>query len=115
MKNLKLYFKDKEGKEIKPPVQLMIGDQPIQCKDFMDTDAYFQLTALNDDDQAKQAKAQGYFMFKTLIINPKVDDALIGKLPWDGFMKIVKALREEFLPEKSFLELGVQLDEPLEE
>ena len=81
----------------------------------MDTDAYFQLTMMTDDkDQVKQSKNQGYFMFKELIINPKVNDALIGKLPWDEFMKIVKALREEFLPEKSFLELGVQLDEPSE-
>lgn len=103
-----LYLK-LEGKD---PIRLKIGDTPIQTVDFMNTDAYFQLTALNNpDDQAKQAKAQGYFMFKTLIINPKITDEMIGKLPWNGFMKIVKALREEFLPEKSFLELGVQLDE----
>ena len=51
-------------------------------------------------------------MMKNLIINPKVSDILINKLPWNEHMKIVKALREEFMPEDSFLELGVQLDEP---
>ena len=112
MKELMLHFKNKEGKKVKESTQLKIGEQVIQVIEFMDTESYFRLAAMNDpDNPQKQMKAQGYFMMKHLIINPKIDDLLISKLPWNGFMKIVKALREEFLPEESFLELGVQLDE----
>lgn len=106
-------FEDEEGKEIKPPVQLKIGETPIQTVDYMDTETYFQLTGLNNpENPAKQMKAQGYFIMKALIINPKITDELISRLPWNEHMKIVKALREEFMPEEAFLELGVQLDEP---
>jgi hypothetical protein len=99
-----------EGKD---PVHLKIGDTPIQTIDFMDTETYFQLTGFtNPEDQSKQMKDQGYFLMKNLIINPKkITDEIISRLPWNEFMKIVKAIREEFMPEESFLELGVQLDE----
>lgn len=113
MKELMLHFKNKEGEKVKESTQLKIGEQVIQTIEFMDTETYFQLAGMNDpDNPQKQMKAQGYFMMKKLIINPKINDILISKLPWDGFMKIVKALREEFLPEEAFLELGVQLEEP---
>ncbi len=113
MKELVLHFKDKEGKEVKESTRLKIGEQVIQIIEFMDTETYFQLATMNDpDNPQKQMKNQGYFMMKKLIINPKIDDALISKLPWNGFMKIVKALREEFLPDQAFLELGVQFEEP---
>ena len=112
MKNLVLRFKDKEGKETKEPVHLKLGETNIQVIDFMDTETYFQLTGMNNpENQSKQMKDQGYFLMKHLIINPKITDELISRLPWNEFMKIVKAIREEFMPEESFLELGVQLDE----
>lgn len=98
-----------EGKE---PVHLKIGETPIQVKDILDTETYFKITLLTDkENQQKQVKDQGYFMMKTLIINPRIDDNIINQLPWLDFMKIVKALNDEFLPEDSFLELNVQLDE----
>lgn len=65
----------------------------------------------DETNQGKQMKEQGSFMMKHLILNPKITDELIKKLPWIDFMKIVKALREEFMPEEAFLELGVRLDE----
>ena len=91
-------------------VQLKINDTPIQVREFMDTETYFAVTMLTDEKPAKQMKIQGYFMMKQLIINPKINDELINKLPWDLSFKIMKALREEFLSEESFLELGVPLD-----
>ena len=93
-------------------MHLKIGETPIQVKDFLSTDEYFQLTAFNNpENQNKQMKNQGYYLMKTLIVNPKITDELINQLPWNEFMKIVKAMREEFMPEEAFLELGVQLDE----
>lgn len=97
-----------EGKE---PEQLKIGETAIQVKDFMDTETYFQISMMNDPNQGVQMKKQGYFMMTKLIINPKTNDALIDTLPWKDAMKIMKALREEFMPEDSFLELGVQLED----
>jgi hypothetical protein len=112
VKKLLLYFRDKEGKEIKPPAHLKIEETPIQVQDFLNTDDYFELVGMtNAENQGKQMKDQGYFMMKKLIINPKITDAIIGSLPWNEFMKITKAMREEFMPEEAFLELGVQLDE----
>lgn len=105
MKNLFLKINGRE------PQQLMINETPIQTVDYLDTENYFKISTITNENQALQMKLQGYFMMKTLIINPKVDDAVINKLPWNDTMKIIKALREEFMPENSFLELGVQLDE----
>ena len=90
--------------------QLIIKDTSVQVVDFMNTETYFAITMLTDDNPAVQMKIQGYFMMKQLIINPKINDELINKLPWDLSFKIMKALREEFLSEESFLELGVPLD-----
>lgn len=106
---------DEQGKQLFEMEQLFIdiGEQKtaVQVKDFMDTETYFQITMMSDENQGLQMKKQGYFMMKQLVINPKIDDALIDKLPWNLSMKVMKALRELFMPEDSFLELGVQLDE----
>ncbi len=88
---------------------------PVQVKDYMDTDTYFQTSMIDDENKALAMKKQGYYLMKELIINPKVDDKVIGALPWDLSMKIIKALRETFMPEDSFLELGVKLDDPFQE
>ena len=85
---------------------------PIQVKDFMDTETYFKISMMRDENLAKQSKEQGYYMMKELIINPKVDDVKINRLPWDQTLKIIKALRDMFLSDESFLELGVLLDKP---
>lgn len=86
-------------------------EQNVQVKDTMDTETYFALTTLTDDNKAVEMKKQGFFMINKLVINPKPSDNLINKLPWTDTMKLIKALREEFLPEDAFLELGVPLED----
>lgn len=109
---------DEKGEQLFDEKELLMDNGanqqiPIQVKDFMDTETYFLISMMSDENPAKQAKEQGYYMMKNLIVNPKIDDAKINRLPWDLTMKIIKALREEFLSEKSFLELGVPLDKYL--
>lgn len=113
--NNELILDEKGEPVLEEGVQLfiIIGEQktPIQVKDYMDTETYFKVTMQTDKNQAIQMKKQGYFMMNELIINPKIDDKIINKIPWIDTLKIIKALREMFMPEDSFLELGVQLDE----
>lgn len=110
---------DDNGKQLTEKEQLFIQmeDQkiPVQVKDFMDTETYFTITLMTDEHKAKQMKNQGYFLMKSQIINPKIDDGVINRLPWLDTLKIQKALTEEFMPEDSFLELGVQLDSFLQD
>lgn len=118
MQNLILKKRDKDGKLTGEEVQLKIKDeqgidQAIQVRDVMDTETYFQMITLEDANEARQMKRQGYLMMNKLIINPKINDNLINKLPWIDTMKIIRALRDMFMPEDSFLELGVPLDTQL--
>ncbi len=110
---------DDQGKQLKEKEQLSIqvGDQkiPVQIKEFMDTETYFTITLMTDENKAKQMKDQGYLLMKSQIINPKIDDGVINRLPWLDTLKIQKALTEEFMPEDSFLELGLQLDSFLQD
>lgn len=110
---------DDQGKqlEIKEQLFIVIGEEkiPVQVLDFMNTETYFAITLMVDENRAKQMKLQGYFLMKSQIINPKIDDTVINKLPWLDTLKIQKALTEEFMPEDSFLELGLQLDSFLQD
>lgn len=120
MKNLIFKKRDANGNLTGEEEHLKMNDeqgneQAIQVKDYMDTETYFQMITLEDQSQAKQLKLQGTLMMKKLIINPKINDKLINQLPWLTTMKIVRALRDEFMPEDSFLELGVALDTQLRE
>lgn len=97
----------------KEQLYIEVNDEKIavQVKDFMNTETYFAVSLLVNENKQKQMKDQGYFLMNQMIVNPKISDALINLLPWMDTFKITKALTDEFLPEDSFLELGVPLEE----
>ena len=85
-------------------------EHALQIKDYLSTEEYFQMLCMTHENQSMQMKMQTYFLVKTMVINPKLTDKIIDAFPFTTTLRIGKKIRELTMPDKFFLELGVQPD-----